>query len=201
MATRKYYTEGSGARQLEHSSGRRAAAQSSRSHSNTHARGRNSEQVRRPETRRAGYVSGNAIPKTTSRPKSLEIPLSVEERRAWVKKQSEIKARQRAQMHYTVGMVCAVVIAMTMCCYLLWNTASVRADKNDVVSLQAKLENQLEENANYSSGLESMVDFDDIYEFATSELGMVYSQPGQTLYYSQNNDDYVVQFKDVPEAN
>jgi hypothetical protein len=46
-----------------------------------------------------------------------------------------------------------------------------------------------------------MVDLDERYEFATSELGMVYSQPGQTLYYSQNNDDYVVQFKDVPEAN
>ena len=40
----------------------------------------------------------------------------------------------------------------------------------------------------------------EIYNIATTKLGMVYSQPGQTLYYSQNNDDYVVQYKDVPKA-
>ena len=45
-----------------------------------------------------------------------------------------------------------------------------------------------------------MTDLDEIYNIATTKLGMVYSQPGRTLYYSQNNDDYVVQYKDVPKA-
>ena len=47
---------------------------------------------------------------------------------------------------------------------------------------------------------DSMVDLNNIYDIATQKLGMVYSQPGQTLYYSQNSDDYVIQYKDVPEA-
>ena len=50
------------------------------------------------------------------------------------------------------------------------------------------------------AGLDSVTDLDEIYNIATTKLGMVYSQPGQTLYYSQNNDDYVVQYKDVPKA-
>jgi len=63
-----------------------------------------------------------------------------------------------------------------------------------------KTARQLDENASYSAGLDSMTDLDEIYNIATTKLGMVYSQPGQTLYYSQNNDDYVVQYKDVPKA-
>ena len=32
-----------------------------------------------------------------------------------------------------------------------------------------------------------------------TELGMVYSKPGQTVYYPQNSDDYVIQYKNVPD--
>ena len=55
-------------------------------------------------------------------------------------------------------------------------------------------------NAEYSSGLDSMTDLDEIYKIATTELGMVYSKPGQTVYYPQNSDDYVIQYKNVPET-
>ena len=54
-----------------------------------------------------------------------------------------------------------------------------------------------------SGGTNALMEYsylDEIYNIATTKLGMVYSQPGQTLYYSQNNDDYVVQYKDVPKA-
>jgi len=45
-----------------------------------------------------------------------------------------------------------------------------------------------------------MTDLDEIYKIATTELGMTYSKPGQTVYYSQNSDDYVVQYKNIPET-
>lgn len=205
MATRKYYTEGSGARQVRYDTPgnhrRREAEGRQRASGNGDLRSRTAQTGTHARGGRAGYVPGSAAPDISKRPKSLETPLSREERLAWVKKQSERRAQSRAQANYTMGMVCAVIVAVMMCCYLLWNTASMRAEKSEVTQLQSKLEKQLEENANYSSGLESMVDLDEIYEFATTELGMVYSQPGQTLYYTQNNDDYVVQFKNVPETN
>ena len=74
------------------------------------------------------------------------------------------------------------------------------SDLESVATLKSQVATQLDENASYSAGLDSMTDLDEIYNIATTKLGMVYSQPGQTLYYSQNNDDYVVQYKDVPKA-
>ena len=49
--------------------------------------------------------------------------------------------------------------------------------------------------------LESKYSLDKIYEVATKDLGMVYSQKGQIVYYESANEDYVKQLKDVPEAN
>jgi hypothetical protein len=76
----------------------------------------------------------------------------------------------------------------------------VKEGKNEVAKLQNQLNEQISSNAEYSSGLDSMTDLDEIYRIATTELGMVYSKPGQTVYYSKNSDDYVVQYKDIPEV-
>lgn len=78
--------------------------------------------------------------------------------------------------------------------------ADVKEEKNEVSTLQSQLNEQLNVNAEYSSGLDSMTDLDEIYKIATTELGMVYSKPGQTVYYPQNSDDYVIQYKNVPET-
>lgn len=78
--------------------------------------------------------------------------------------------------------------------------ADVKEGKNEVSTLQSQLNEQLNVNAEYSSGLDSMTDLDEIYKIATTELGMVYSKLGQTVYYPQNSDDYVIQYKNVPET-
>ena len=78
--------------------------------------------------------------------------------------------------------------------------ADVKEGKNEVSTLQSQLNEQLNVNAEYSLGLDSMTDLDEIYKIATTELGMVYSKPGQTVYYPQNSDDYVIQYKNVPET-
>ena len=78
--------------------------------------------------------------------------------------------------------------------------ADVKEGKNEVSTLQSQLNEQLNVNAEYSSGLDSMTDLDEIYKIATTELGMVYSKPGQTVYYPQNSDDSVIQYKNVPET-
>lgn len=98
------------------------------------------------------------------------------------------------------GMICAAAVVVCLCFYILKLSADVKDGKNKIANLRTQLNAQLDENAEYSSGLDSMVNLEEIYNIATNELGMVYSEPGQTVYYSQSNDDYVVQYKDVPEA-
>lgn len=105
------------------------------------------------------------------------------------------------ELKYGMFLTCIVVAAVGLCFYVLNLSADVRAEKKHIENLQKQLNEQLNVNAEYRAGLDSMTDLDAIYKTATEELGMVYSKPGQTVYYSQNSDDYVVQYKNVPEAN
>ena len=126
--------------------------------------------------------------------------LTEDNRRNIAARKAEKRAVTNAQIRYTAGMVVAIVIAVALCCYLLKLTSEVKSEKESVATLKSQVAAQLDENTGYSAGLDSMTDLDEIYNIATTKLGMVYSQPGQTLYYSQNSDDYVVQYKDVPET-
>lgn len=191
MADRRYYTEGSSARKLNQ--GNRTGNRASRQ----------------------GYVGGSAAPARAPQPARRSRPvtqpqparkkkqgshLTDRERRELAARRAESKAVTNAQIRYTAGMVVAIVIAVALCCYLLKLTSEVKSEKESVATLKSQVATQLDENTGYSAGLDSMTDLDEIYNIATTKLGMVYSQPGQTLYYSQNSDDYVVQYKDVPET-
>ncbi len=123
------------------------------------------------------------------------------------RRKPEVKPQQRNkdrrwvdEFKHGVYMTCAAVVVVGLCFYILKLSADVREGKNNIANLKSQLNAQLDENAEYSSGLESMTNLEEIYNIATNELGMVYSEPGQTVYYSQSNEDYVVQYKNVPEA-
>ena len=138
------------------------------------------------------YMSGSAAPAMVPQPRRKHQKtshLTEENRRNIAARKAEKKAVTNAQIRYTA-----------LCCYLLKLISDVRVAKNTVADLKEQVATQLDENTGYSAGLDSMVDLNNIYDIATQKLGMVYSQPGQTLYYSQNSDDYVIQYKDVPEA-
>ena len=168
MADRRYYTEGSSARQLNYDD--RA--------------GRNRS--------REAVVRGSAAPARRPQP-SVRPERSPQPARRKKQGSSHLTDRERRE-------VAAIIVAVALCCYLLKLTSDVKSQKESVATLKSQVATQLDENASYSAGLDSMTDLDEIYNIATTKLGMVYSQPGQTLYYSQNNDDYVVQYKDVPKA-
>ena len=111
-------------------------------------------------------------------------------------RQTAAPARKQMPQRKKQVRICAV----GLCFIVLKLSADVKESKKEVTSLQSQLNEQLNANAEYSSGLDSMTDLDEIYKIATTELGMTYSKPGQTVYYSQNSDDYVVQYKNIPET-
>lgn len=192
MADRRYYTEGSSARKVNYDS---------------RPSGRRPANAARPARQRVnmGTAAPAVRPETPVRPAKRSrrgaSHLTSDERAVLAQRRAERRAEVNAQIRYTAGIAAAVVVAVALCCCLLKLTSDVKAAKEEVASLKTQLANQLDENSSYSAGLDSMTDLDEIYTKATTELGMVYSQPEQTLYYSQNDDDYVVQYKDVPDAN
>lgn len=105
------------------------------------------------------------------------------------------------ELKYTCFIGVSVIACLVMCFFLLKANIEYRSEKNMVKQLQNQLTTQQNINEQYSTRLEGAIDLDQIYSIATDELGMVYSEPGQTVYYNKNNEDYAIQYKDVPEAN
>jgi len=67
----------------------------------------------------------------------------------------------------------------------------------------AALENQLTtlktENDDAYNRLVSSVDLNSIRETAINELGMVYADPDQVVLYDSQANDYVRQYKEIPQ--
>ena len=66
--------------------------------------------------------------------------------------------------------------------------------------MQLEIQDLQANNAAYAASLENKYSLNHIYDVATKDLGMVYSQKGQIVYYESANEDYVKQMRDVPEA-
>lgn len=147
-----------------------------------------------PERKRAGEPARKQPetqqPGTKRKPESRPGSRAGNSDRSWID-----------EMKYAAFICFAVAIGVVMCVALLKANVAYRNEKNNVKKLQNQLTEQLNLNAQYSARLDGAVDLDQIYSIATEELGMVYSEPGQTVYYDKNNEDYAIQYKDVPEAN
>ncbi len=143
---------------------------------------------RRPE-RQAAAPARKQMPQRKKQVRTKQAPAVRQRDRRWVD-----------ELRHGLFLTFAVICAVGLCFIVLKLSADVKESKKEVTSLQSQLNEQLNANAEYSSGLDSMTDLDEIYKIATTELGMTYSKPGQTVYYSQNSDDYVVQYKNIPET-
>ncbi len=181
-----YYIDGSTVRKLDYSA----------------------EPVRREyePARRTKRCRQNALPEEDRRNRQQHLQESRchrERKQVRTKQAPAVRQRDRRwvdELRHGLFLSFAVICAVGLCFVMLKLMADVKEGKNEVSTLQGQLNEQLNVNAEYSSGLDSMTDLDEIYKIATTELGMVYSKPGQTVYYPQNSDDYVIQYKNVPET-
>ncbi len=120
------------------------------------------------------------------------------------KRQSVPASLDRAlafNLKYTIFVVASVCIMIAACVVMLYMETRVSELKRSINGLEAQLEEAQTDNAAYKSSIEGMYTLDEIYDVATNELGMVYARSGQIIYYESANEDYVKQYRDVPEAN
>ncbi len=101
-------------------------------------------------------------------------------------------------MRYTVVVCITLLCMIASCIIMLYVQGKVEAREKNIESLQSELQVVQADNSAYENSLNNMYAMEDIYKIATSELGMVYSQTGQIVYYDQANGDYVKQYEDVP---
>lgn len=151
------------------------------------------------------YIDGSTVRKMEPAPARKSG--NEDKRKSSPKKAQQKRVSDKAQnalafnKNYTFFVVAAVFIIVCACIAVLYMESRISLQQANINDLETQLEVIEEENAAYKLSLESMYTLDEIYDVATNELGMVYAEKGQIVYYESADEDYVKQYQDVPEAN
>ncbi len=151
------------------------------------------------------YIDGSTVRKVEQAParkSNNETRKKASNKTVQHKRVSEKAQKALAfNMGYTVFVTSAVLIMILASIAVLYMESRISLQQANINDLETQLEVIEEENAAYRLSLESMYTLDEIYDVATNELGMVYAEKGQIVYYESADEDYVKQYQDVPEAN
>ncbi|MGN0496073.1 MAG: hypothetical protein ACI4GW_07590 [Lachnospiraceae bacterium] len=146
------------------------------------------------------YTQGNTARKLNTVPEIIERPEEKErkERQANRKPNRNVERARAFDLKYTVMLTFATAFLFCSCFYMLSVQAEISEQRREIAMLESNLNELTDNNDETSKRLESSVNLPEIYEVATTELGMVYPKAGQVVSYEASNPDYVKQYKDVP---
>lgn len=95
--------------------------------------------------------------------------------------------------------VAAAVFAMVWFCvgYLELRAESTRLDKT-IASLETELAMAMEANRAMENSISEDINLENIYQTAVAELGMVFPNKNEVIYYSPACVEYVRQYQSIP---
>lgn len=145
------------------------------------------------------YIDGNTARRLNEQP---EMPrrttknIQVEPKTVTVKHKKRVSA---FDLKYTLFLVVSVGITLGTCFMYLHSNSALKNSEQNVTALQTQLQTLQEQNSSLKGSLNTTIDLDQVYQIATGELGMVYADESQIIYYNSNNDDYVRQYESIPD--
>ena len=151
------------------------------------------------------YTQGNTARKLNMVPETIERPEEKKRQERQVHKEPNKRINKNAQRArafsplYTCMLMVATVFLFGSCLYMLTIQATITEQRRQIAVLESNLNALTDNNDEMSKRIESSLNLPEVYEIATSELGMVYPKAGQVVSYEASNPDYVKQFKDVPQ--
>ncbi len=156
--------------------------------------------------RRDMYYDGNAARRYEVSPRRYyedepEVRRPARRGRVSYRKAARIAEESRGfDFRYMAVLVLMFLMVVAACVVMITVQTSVESKERSIDSLRESLQSIEADNSAHENKLDSMYSLEDIYTIATGELGMVYSQNGQIIYYEQENGDYVKQYNDVPKT-
>lgn len=155
-------------------------------------------QGRQVQTRRvsnAYYIDGTAA-------RQLDVRRAIEEEPRRRLSHDTRKNRERAH-HMNFGYVLFLALAMLVAGYVLIGYIQVQADLTAQLEQIASLESELNYlklyNEDELARINSNINLEEIKQVAIGELGMVYAEEGQIVFYENEGSDYVRQIADIPK--
>ena len=164
---------------------------------------------RRQQMRQTNYyIEGNTVRKLEAEPerKAYEQRRQIGEerrRRAEKRRKQEIARRNqdralRLNLTYTVFLIFSVVVTVAACVFYLSLQNEILRTSEQVAELKSELSTITNENVAMEERINSAVDLSEVYQRAVGEFGMTAITEGQIHYYSNENQDYVKQYRQIP---
>lgn len=152
------------------------------------------------------YVDGNTVRKL----QTVQPVPEVERRRRQQEKeiqrrQEELRQKQigranRINFLYTFAVIGVAVVLYAVCWQYLQLQTSVKTNAANISKLQSQLTELTAENDEMELQINASIDYEQIYETAINELGMVYPDKKQVVTFDAGISEYVKQYQDVPAA-
>ena len=151
------------------------------------------------------YLDGSTVRKIQAEPaprKQRPAETPKKKQQSYTYRKAAVRAEKSLYFDkgYAFVLTAAVIIMIISCFVMLSIQSRVNEQEWNIEQMQEQAQQLEANNIAQEDALESKYSLNQIYDVATKELGMVYSQRGQIVYYEGANEDYVKQMMDVPEA-
>lgn len=102
-------------------------------------------------------------------------------------------------MPYVLFLTAAAIATVFLCVNYLKLQAKGTTYRNQIALLESNLNTARMANDNAYEDAISSVNMEEIKNIAVNELGMVYANEGQVIFYNSQDGDYIRQYGEIPE--
>lgn len=135
-----------------------------------------------------------ALPSRQERERRTREDQERNRRRAQLRK----KAALRKKKIYSVYMAMAVVAAVGLFVGYVDLSNSITTHRSNISSLEQEISDLKASNSATESRIASETNLAEIKTTAMNELGMVYANSNQIVYYDMDSNDYMNQYQNIP---
>ncbi len=148
------------------------------------------------------YTQGNAA-RQIAEPLPNRHEIEEEKRRKREEQIRRNKKRQAAKMRQkrmnAIYMIALVGLVGGLFVFYVNLSNSITTHRSNISALETQVSDLKAENSTLQSQIAIAANLNDIKERAINDLGMVYADSDQIVYYEVEESDYMSQYSDVPQ--
>lgn len=120
-----------------------------------------------------------------------------EKRQRRARRSAQARARQRARLRL-VPLAAAILVMSAFFLGDIYLQSSISDSMRNIASMQDEISDLKAENAATENRIHINANLENVKAKAANELGMVYANKDQIVYYSMDDTDYMDQYDQVP---
>ena len=162
---------------------------------------KNSRHRQYKSAKRATYISGSAARQLAPKPEEdvRRRREKTQEERRQQRRRLEIRRREnKMNLIYLFAMAIIAAGIVAICYQLVSLQSEYKTNQTKLENLKEEYQELKSDNDDMEVNLDASIDYDEIYNTAVNELGMVYPDSSQVILYDSSESEYVKQYKDVP---